>query len=298
MNLQHLKIKFRLLFIPYAIVAFGLILVVAGLRWLFMAKLSHLQILDEVYVFFIPMGLTLVVPYLLFRRPMSMLKMEQDRAPYGILLVNTIFLAFTLFYLPKAADFFMFPTVEVDHVREVNGFSSTQHFFVKYYKLDTTEQIAKYTEGYSGFRNPKPVFYGNLCIPFSGTNHTVWLGIKAKETLNNATSNKAKERARKEVRRRLKEEMQNQYRLQAQSFEKELYSDDWQRFRDCIRQHSQFTSGMKYFILVPQKSQSDTAYEMTLFGGISLALNLLFSLLVTLFVKIDDVKYQLLYNRF
>lgn len=296
MNLEHIKIKFRLLFVPYLLVSLGLLLVVVGMRWLFITKLSHLQILDDVYAFYIPIVLTLVVPYLLFRKPMSLIKIKSDKHPYGILMVNTIFLALTLSFLPKAADPFMFPAVEVNHVDEVVDFPSTRHFSVKNYQLDTTEQIVEYTEGYSGVRNPDPTFYGNVCIPFSGTNHKVWLGIKATETLNNATSDRAKNRARSEVRRILEEEMQTQYGQQTQSFEKELYSDDWHRFSECIRKHSQFTSGMKYVILSPQKSRSDTADDMTLWGGMSLVLNLLFSLLITLFAKIDYQKYELLYK--
>lgn len=275
----------------------GLVLVVTGLRWLFIAKLSHLQIVDDVYAIYIPMALGFVIPYLLFRKPISVFKIKPADNRYAIILFNTVFLMSTLSFIPKAADPFIFPTVEINHVNEVTASPNKHHFSVKNYELDTTELITKYTEGYSGGRNPKPVFYGNVCIPFSGTDHRVWLGLKVTKTLRDATSNKAKKSTRSEVKRKLEEEMQNQYRLQTQSFEKELYSDDWFRFRDCIRQHSQFTSGIKYVILVPQKSQWDTADEMTLFGGISLVLNLLFSLLVTLFAKIDYYKYQLLYKQ-
>lgn len=297
MNLKHQKIKFRLLFIPYTAMSFGLVAFLVLVRWLFITKLSHLQILDDFYSFFIPLALALSMPYLLFRKPLSAFRIRRAKAgPTDFILANSLFLLMGLVFLPRALDPYIFPTKQVDNILDTTTLAANQYFHINNYHLDSSHKIVHYTSQVSkSGRSRNMTLYGNACLPFQRSEAKVWLGLEVSEPVESPYSIENQQKAQKKVQQALEQKIREQLKLGAKSFEKQPYSASWLRFNAAIEKHDLYRRRITPIILTPRTNLTTGNTSITepfIIGGVSMGVSLLFALLLTLISKFDIEKYE------
>lgn len=297
MNLQHQKIKFRLFFLPYAAVSFGLVAFLVLLRWFLITKLSHLQILGDFYSFFIPLALASSMPYLLFRKPLSAFKIQRAKAgPTDFLLGNSLFLLVGLAFLPRVLDPYVFPIKRVNNVLDTATLASNQYFHLDNYHLSSNHKVVHYASKVSGVGGSRSMmFYGNACLPFQRGEAKVWLGVEVSEPVEGPYSIENQQKAQEKVQQALEQKIREQFKSGTKSFEKEPYSESWLRFRETMKNHDSYRHHVAPIILTPcadlAKLKTFKA-EPFIIGGVGMALNLLLALLFTLIPKVDEEKYR------
>lgn len=189
-----MKEKINLLFIPFLVTFLGLVLGYSFLNWLIFLKNELFQIKELYSNLLIPMVLSGLIAWLLFRPKLKLLNLEmkngnlRDFYSFILWIILSIPLIISQEYIITALG----KLTELKSINEINKFEATKYYSIKNYYVYKNVYGVYPTFDVSGKYNESlnlHIYFAAPIFEFESDTNNIepagWLGIKYDETISN-----------------------------------------------------------------------------------------------------------------
>ena len=294
--MNHLKEKFKLIFIPFLLIAAGFILTYSFLHWLLIIK-GGLSIKEDLVKFWLPFGLP-VIPILIWLNPkMKLLQFKKDNGSFGIQ-----FLAVLAIALPTiiAQEYLITATgklTSLDHISNIEKVEKTKYYTLRDCYIDKQNISVQNTATVTGKNNTDFNILIYIALPILNDEQAVstgecsyWLGKKYSKTISNHKSDDEKNAIFKTFADKCQQEFDTTNFKQFQYLEVLGNTEDHDEFNNAINK----SKLLKYknpivfkAIMEPYENKNGSSRGWT-FG--SLAIGGFIWFIILLFLKFDEEK--------
>lgn len=251
-----MKDKIKLLFIPYILILLGLVVGYTFLHWFLMIELQLFHLKELVICAWVPIFLTGVVGFLIFRLRIKVLNLSDKWKNFysGFVWLSLLLpLSIAQFYIETATG----KLTELDSIGDINKTKATKYYTVKSYYFDKYNYNVTAEFDVSGKHNENLNIHIYYVVPvikkFDDTlnaNIPAWLGIKYYETISNRLEDNEKD----ERYNKFWDECFNhfmEHNLDSFNYlERVPYSDDRDGYLEAIQKHDFYSTNENILTLV------------------------------------------------
>ncbi len=245
--MKTFKTKFKLIFLPFLLIAIGFILLYSLLNWALFIQSNFLSLKEDIPTFWLPFGLA-CVPVLLWLRPrIKLLHFKNDNGSFACQLIAVLAIAAPTIVAQMYLDTATGKLTKLDNIAQYRQAEKTKYYSLNTYFIDKSNAGVFSTAVVSGKNNENLTYSIYIALPiFANAADTAkdecsyWLGKRYLQRIKNNLG---------------KEEKNAIFKTFARESQNEFDTTDFQKFVYLDRignteEHDKFNTAIKKSKLV------------------------------------------------
>ncbi|MEM7187464.1 MAG: rhomboid family intramembrane serine protease, partial [Bacteroidota bacterium] len=228
--------KIRHVFIPYLLLAVGIIAGYGLLRWFLDIKLGVIPLKQDVIDYWLPIAFTIIGVLIVMRKRVRILDVRGKRGN-GYFAYQLIVMAIIAISLLMSQDYMKdasYSLIKVDGMEKIVDHPDQKFFEIERYQVAVHNKYSYVTSRRTWNRNdPGRRFYRFYSYPFEG-DAPIWFGVKYTEKVSNSLSEQSKIQAYQRFLQQTSTRYKTHPFYEVTYFERLRYSDDLDGFKRAI----------------------------------------------------------------
>ena len=233
--------KLRLIYLPFLIIAFSVVVIYTFLNWLLFIKNDFFPLKEDMVTFWLP-AIVPWIPVLIWLRPrINLLKFKNDNVSFLYYVVAAFAIAAPTIAAQKYLATASGTLTKVENINQLEKKEATKYYSISKYFIDKTHIGVNNTVNVSGKSNQHLNFVTYVVMPVranpadsSSEKCLYFLGEKYQKTTSNSLSEKEKDSQYEQFIKDVREEFNSSGFLRIGYFEKMANSDDRDGFRTAV----------------------------------------------------------------